>query len=519
MQIDFKKEMLPVSEAKWNQTATLLVEGDVIVPDIKPDIKEILLTEANPVITGQEIVDGKLSITGTATIRILYVSEEETPLPKQMETKFDFKDSLDLPADTLLDLSTKIAAEHIEFSIINSRKINMKIVVSVTAKGYAKQELTLLTDVSEDCPLKIRKKHISAYQVVADTARDIVITEALEVPATKPDIDEIIKLDINALKGDCKIMSGKILLKGSLMINTLFLSRETDNDISHMEHQLAFSEMVDVEGLTDDCLCNVNYEIKNVYYTIKEDVNGEDRLISLDVVLRAEITATRTQEADIIEDCYSTNGQVVLHHEHIQLDDLLGEGVSHENIKEIITIPEGAPSAGAVYSLQCKPKVQAIQVAEENVTITGKLVAFILYASADGENPLYSLVSEFDFQHVVPMDGLDETALCECGVTEQGVSFTLNAAAEIELRCILEFYTRAIRKTETKWLTGCELVEEDNVPKRHGMVIYFVQPADTLWDIAKHYRTDQKKIMELNKLEKNQLFPGQKLLIPSPELS
>lgn len=43
---------------------------------------------------------------------------------------------------------------------------------------------------------------------------------------------------------------------------------------------------------------------------------------------------------------------------------------------------------------------------------------------------------------------------------------------------------------------------------------------DTLWDIAREYKTDQNiqayiyKIMEMNNLDKADIFPGQKLKIP-----
>ncbi len=519
MSIDFKNETLTLSELKWNQSASLLVEGDMIVPDIKPDIREILLTEATPVLTHQEIAGNKLNITGTVNIHILYLPDIDGALPKAIETKFNFKDSLELSSGDLADVCVKVSTQHIEFSLINSRKMNIKIIVSLKGRGYGKKECRLLTDLESQSPLKIKKKHISAYHIVTDAQQDIVISEILELPAGKPEIDDIIKLNAKAVKGDCKIVSGKILLKGGLIVNTLYCTHDADDGVQHAEHELVFSEMVDIEGLNEDCMCNVTYNVKNVYYSVKEDTNGEDRLLALDVVLQAEIMASRTQETDIIDDCYSTIGKALLKTESIKLDELLAEGISHENIKEILTVPEDVPVAGAVYSLQCTPRITEMKIADEKMIISGKLTAFVLYGCIDADNPLYSMVGEFDFEHIVPVDGLDDTALCEYSVTEQGVSFTLNAASEIELRCVLEFYVRALAKRETHLLTGCELIEEETVAPHHSMVIYFAQPNDSLWDIAKHYKTDQEKIMALNKLEHPTLIAGQKILIPGPSHS
>lgn len=515
MQIDFKNETMPISELKWNHSVTLMAEGDVIVPDVKPDIREILLTEARPVITSQSVSAGKLNISGTATVHIVYLAEPEG-IPKSIETKFDFHESLELHNNEPLEFSTKATLEYIEFSLINSRKLNIKTAISLSAKGYKKQELVLLTDVHPDSPLKIHKKHISTFRVVADTKREIVMTESLEVPSAKPDIDEIIRLSVKPLKGDCKINAGSILLKGTLLIDTLYHGLDSEAGVQHMEHELSFSELQDVEGLDEECLCNVNYDVKNVYYSVKEDANGEDRIIALDIVLQAQIIASKTQNAEMIDDCYSTSGLAQLHTQTMLLDELLTEGISHESIKEILTIPEGVPSAGAVYNLQCKPRITEWKIADNIIYIQGKLTAFVLYGCADNDKPMYSLIGEFDFTHTVPVEGIDDSALCECIVTEQGVSFTLNAASEIELRCVLEFYTRAISKKELVLLTGCD-IEEDHAPaETFGMVIYFVQKGDTLWDIAKHYKTDCDRIVTLNKLENTPLVPGQKILIPSP---
>lgn len=514
MQIDLKKEMLSLSEMKWNQSATLLAEGDVIVPDVKPDIREILLTEANAHITSLNQSDGKLNVAGTVAVHILYITDDDAAMPKSMDAKFDFKDTFDMPGDEELDCHVKCSTEHIEFSMINSRKLNVKVVVALACRGYVKRSLELATDAPDSSILKVRKQPFGAYQVVADSSREFVITESLEVPSAKPDIDEIIKLDARAVKGDCKIMSGKILLKGTLRLGTLYVGLDAENGIESMEHELAFSEMVDIEGLGDDCLCNVTYEVKNVYWTVKEDVNGDARVVSLDIVLRADITASRTVEGEAIDDCYSTVGNANVQSERIRLDVLLSEGVSHESIKEIVEISEGLPPANVIYSLECKPKVQEITVADEKVMIKGKLIAFVLYGSAEGANAMYSLVKEFEFEHSVAVDGIDETAFCECGVTEQGSSFTLNAASEIELRCILEFYIRALKKNEISVISGCEVDEEAASETRHGMIIYFVQNGDTVWDIAKRYKTDCEKIIALNKLDAARLLAGQKILIP-----
>ena len=61
-----------------------------------------------------------------------------------------------------------------------------------------------------------------------------------------------------------------------------------------------------------------------------------------------------------------------------------------------------------------------------------------------------------------------------------------------------------------------DIVMEDaaeNLPAA-GAVIYMVQKGDSLWKIAKKYRTTVADIIAVNEIENPELiYPGQKLLI------
>ena len=61
-------------------------------------------------------------------------------------------------------------------------------------------------------------------------------------------------------------------------------------------------------------------------------------------------------------------------------------------------------------------------------------------------------------------------------------------------------------------------VETEEIPKnkKKGIVIYFVQPGDTLWSISKNYFIPPEQLAEFNQLNaKNPLNPGQQLIIPA----
>ena len=304
MTIDLIKEQVNLNELTMSTSSVIMVDGDVIVPDVKPDIKEILVAEAVANITKKELSKGKLSVSGAVLIKILYAPETDSETSakiKNMSAKFEFFDSIDCPlADSFA--SVQALAEHIELSVINSRKINMKIAVAIKVCGYANKSLSLCTNVSEDCGLEYRMKNLSLFNSVADVEKNLIIAEAIEVPPSKPEIDEILKMSIRAIKNDCKVMNNKVMIRGILNVSTLYSAMADEYSLVNVEHEIPFTEILDIEGSTEDCVCNVLYDVKDVSYMAKADLNGEQRLIALEAELVACVSLSHTAEINVLED-------------------------------------------------------------------------------------------------------------------------------------------------------------------------------------------------------------------------
>ena len=58
-------------------------------------------------------------------------------------------------------------------------------------------------------------------------------------------------------------------------------------------------------------------------------------------------------------------------------------------------------------------------------------------------------------------------------------------------------------------------IDETRDRQIYSMVIYFVKPGDTLWAIAKRFRSTVQDIARVNNIEDaNKIYPGQQLFIP-----
>lgn len=515
MEIGLKKDKLDLSQLHMNDTTQILVEGDVIVPDVKPDIAAILQTDADAVVVKKERSQGKLMLTGTIFLKILYVPEgTEGDAVKSINTKFDFTDELPM-ADEDAFVSVSALCDQVEYGLVNSRKMNFKILVSLTCKSYTQRTVEFVTGVEEEQQLERRSSKVKLYNVKLLQEAEFVVAENLDVPNGKPDIGDILKMDVKISKGESKLMNGRAMLKGNLNLCTLYLSDMEGLGIEFMEHELPFSEVVDLEGLEEGDICDVRYAVKDVYYDVKDDLNGDPRLLSAEVLLACEICVSETKDIALVEDCYAPVGETKLTTQNVQLEELVCDDTSQMTLKELIAIPENLPSVDGVYNVIAQPVITGQEITGEGLVLQGMVYVNILYVSSNTQSPLHAYRQELPFRHVLRAEGLADGMTCDVTASAEHTSFSLNMASEVEVRCVLEFNTKVIRSYLMDVITGCEVEEVEEDRSICSLVIYFIQPGDCLWDIAKHYKTTIDKIKSANRLEEGcELITGQKLLIP-----
>ena len=85
------------------------------------------------------------------------------------------------------------------------------------------------------------------------------------------------------------------------------------------------------------------------------------------------------------------------------------------------------------------------------------------------------------------------------------------------MRISLRLNVNVIKNQQTDVITDVEVNEDLPIDKssQPGIVIYFAEESDTLWDIAKRYHTTTAEIAQVNKIDEDeQLKNRQQLLIP-----
>lgn len=507
------KESVKVNKTIHKGSTQTMVEGDIIVPDTKPDILKVLQVDAIACATQKSTENGKASVSGKMDLKILYIPDKEGEKIKSIITAFDFSQPIDNPKitpDALI--AAEATAERVEFSLTNSRKLRIKAIAAIDYEIVEPRTVEIAVDADDENDIEIKKENIRVQNAVDFCEHEINVRESIEIPSGQASIRELLKLDAKITDTEYKTVTGKIVVKGAVYICMLYCDEA--GNIEFTEEEIPFTEVIDSENVTEDTICDIEYVISDITSNVTEDSDGDNRIVDVDITINAQIKATESAELEMICDCYEPYKKTTLMRDEMELEEISARPSAQNTIREIIDVGENAPSVTGVYNAIARPHVTKAELQNNKLLCEGRIEAYILYLSDSAENPIYSVRKEIPFSYMLDCEAQGDDLVPEINAEIKHTGYNLNAAGEIELRCILALNANVIRRRSISIINEAN-AEDMTDNDKDGIFIYFVQSGDNLWSVSKHYAVPQEAILKFNNMkETDKLETGNRLFIP-----
>ncbi len=518
MPLELIREAIKVNQVIAKDSAQTIVENDIIVPDTKPDISQILLFDGDAVVTNTEISGNKAVIYGIAVYKILYVSDDPEQTVKSINTNANFTHELDIEeAGENSKCKANCDIEHIDYNILNGRKVNVKAVIKSDYKLTSEGEQEIVSDLSgiEDVQILRNNANINCYIGANDT--DYTIAEALEIPTGKPSVVEILRNDIKISGKDYKVTENKVVVKGELNVATLYIADDETRSIQTMEHEIPFTQFVDLYGAHESASCDIDYRVVNSSFEVAEDSDGELRVVNSEINLAISVEGYEKKNIEVIDDAYSPRINLILDKEAFRMEEPVTESRSQIILKDTIAINEGSPDISEVFNVLCKPSLSEYRIAEDKVVVEGAVNNNVLYLAGSSEQPVCCHQQEIPFKQYIDAKGVKPEMLCEISLYIDHCNYSMVSANEVEIRLVIGVNLKLINQSMIPLIVKAEdtPADEKRLASQPSITIYFSQPGDTLWKVAKRYYTTVEDIKRVNGLvDRETLVVGQQVIIP-----
>jgi len=476
--------------------------GDAIVPDSSPDIAQVISTSGLACIKDKYIRDGMVEVSGVIKATILYTPEGMSGL-RRITINLPFShgvDHADIAGEVIANVMPSVIAA--ETRLLNSRKVQVTVTLSLGIEVLTLTDCHITHGV-EDESLHILTQTQSACVPVAAREKDFVVQEEVELPSSKPPIEELLHVSVTPTARDINVIGNKLVFKGIAALSMLYTAPDS-TAVHTFAQDVAFSQIVEMDGMEEACHSSVDLQLTGLELDVRTGMSLDTRILGITLPMVAFAKAHSELHIETLTDAYSITQDCALTHAAYtfsQVDERQGQ---HVAVREQI---ETGVGVAAVYD------TSVVLGAPEYQHVDGKMVAYceahvrVLYAHDDGG---YATATR-RVAVTCPLDD-DNWELAVSAASDVSAAATQEG---LELRFGVDFNLTKSREVTISTVSNIELTDfaEDAAP-RPSVVLRRAVAGEQLWDIAKTYKTTITDIQAANALENDVMTADAMLLIP-----
>ena len=512
MAIQCRRDLLRLDQVVGEETSQALVEGEIAIPETKAPVARILDIHGEALISSREVIQDKVMVEGILRYDILYIPEDDSVIDS-MDAEIGFTQYLDLPgAKPKMASQLNLNVEHTEFELSSGRKIAVKSVLNLFGQVSQVVEMEAVTDFSQLEDVEVLRDSIRVKSSAGSGHSQTMVREDLELSDSMPSILKILRKSARIRINEEKAADNKVLVHGEADLKVLYLCEDEDEPLQYLSHSVPFSHAVEIPGAYQGMSSQAEVVVNEFYADPRENINGELRIIDTELVLGMNAQIFETQEGEVLVDAYSPGVALSLKKKPVQVTQFVGESQGQTVLKEGITFPEGVPKARKILYVEGEPSITEEKIIDGAVILEGILSVQVIYQTNDATLPMGSFREDFPFRHTLEVEGAQGGMDCWGKAVVEHINHTLLAQDEAELKITLLCKTGVFKTIHKDVIIGAEEAEKATV-KEEGIYIYYVQPGDVLWSIAKKYNTTVSGILKYNNLEEEAPAVGSRLLI------
>lgn len=514
-ELDGIKESFEYQQFIKEENINQRIKGEFLIPDTHPDVEEIISVFGRANITRKEKLAEKILIEGDIEYTVLYLAREDERLMLNSVSYNDkFSEYIEgLEPEHRISCEANSQIEHIEGKIINERKIAIEGHLNVRAECYKELQIDFLRDVKGISDIQLLRKPGIIDKLAAEKEIGFSGKGTIYISRDKPQVGKIIKSSVNIHKQEIKLSEDRVSVSCFCKAELLYRAADSRTVVA-AEEDIFLNKEEELVGVNSSMVCLGDFSIVNYDLRVREDDLGEVRKIDLDIQGRTDLKVIEKYNVDLINDAYSPSVVVEAKQQDTSMGMIKDIGSAEAVVKENIQIPPAVVGPVNIITISGDAIITDKKIISGKAFIEGVLNAEVIYTAEEGEKEADKISSQETFNVTIDLPNSEDNINCIARCFIENIQGVIEGST-IGIRTIISVQAKSVANVVKRWMSSLELKEGEVQSKKASIIIYVVQPGDTVWSLAKKFAATMESVIRVNNLEQNQsLKEGTKLLIP-----
>lgn len=511
---------------RCSNTTQITLDDDYNVADSKPDIDSIIKDSGMAVLDGVRVNQDKAQVEGNLKYAVLYTGkgqEDNRPVPVRMEGSLHFMENVNLSCDaTDTDVICNAHIEDLTIKPVNSRKISVKAIVSLTVICEEIQNAAIASQISDDgeCAPQLLYKDYEYAQMDVNMRDNLRIKESLSLPNGKPDVSELVWDDVDVRNVSTRMTEDGLSVNGELSVFIMYISNDDGRSVQWYETSVPFTGIIDVNGADPDSICYVGFTMTGKNVDVRPDYDGNNRDIAVELVLDMDIKSYKDCKKTALQDIYIPGGTVDIKQSEINLKKLLIRNNTKCRISDNIKVSDYI-NLMQIVNATARVQIDDYEYVEDGIEVSGAVMVNICYITSDDNAPMGSVNAVIPYTGVVAVKEYDKDNIeYQIRPCIEQLTASMGSNAKIEVKAVVSLDAICFEPVKLSTIDECTYMpgNDEYYAALPSMVGYISDGRCNMWDIAKKYNTTcdavRRDNTKVERLSDSDVVPrGTKLLL------
>ena len=508
MEVQVSKDNICINKLVCEKKELVFIEEDIIVPDTKPDILNAININGTVCTYKKEVQDEKIKLEGCVNTYIMYLPDSKEDNLRCLQACLDFSRSINIKGcKEGMNLVCNSQIKDMECKVLNGRKVRVKVGIEFTIKLYSNEDIEFVNQVNNVENIQTLNKNFKANSLVGKGSTTVYVKDTLNIDQND-EIAEVLKTDINLSDNDVKISYNKVLTKTEANIKIMYLTE--DNRINSVEGKIPVVGFIDMPNITDENICDTNYELRTM---VIRPNPSEEHSIYVELEYDVMCMTYERKELNLIQDLYSPTSNLNFSQKSISTTIEKNSILKNFTITSKINIPE--MKDGNLVDVEISTNLNKEKIENGKITYEGELNVNFIFNTGEATS-VNSKISKLPFEFTSDTDNLSNNDKLNTRIVIVSQSFDKKSGGDVECNIEMQFATEINKNRSINIIDNINISEDRaDTEEYDSLIMYVVQLGDTLWKIAKKFRSTIDEIVRTNGIEDpDKIYPGQKLYIP-----